>query len=453
MVKWLKFFFGSFFDDRQAKLAPMRRYLNCLLAFLLGFALMYFGLTIGYLQTFDHHYSNSSAINNVVENLFETDVDGAPISVRIDGIKATSGAGGELDNSAVVNTFDDPSAAEKFKLGEYNVILDTRPLKTTYDDFTAYCVKGDERISYEKYRDELTESERGDYKFAIEYSGKKLEFTPEKLDGYAAYLDLTGDETSAEYDADIFKAYGELEDRRDELGAGEYENALYELYVKAYYPDISKIERYGNAPTLRTYYVSNILATDKAGYYFAVFDDSLFGRFVTDGGIDVSFNGCYRGLDGFIVSSGNAGEFVTRAFSAMSGSWMSVYFINMLQLFPFTLIAWLVCALLVFIVCKLSKDDYGSAFGDALRIVGSFLFISFVLTFLGAIILGFTVSRDLAYGLTVYIFCGVLLLRTIILVVVEGIKHAIAKRKAAEEGETGETDGEDVFPQYPDSED
>ena len=444
MVKWLKFFFGSFFDDRQAKLAPTRRYLNCLLAFLLGFALMYFGLTIGYLQTFGHHYSNSSAIKNVVANLFDTDVDGAPISIKIDGIKASA--------DAVVNTYDDPAAAEKFVVGGYNVILDTRPLKTTYDDFNAYCAKGDERISYEKYRTELTESERSEYKFTVEYSGKKLEFTPEKLDGYAAYLDLTGDETSAEYNADVFKAYGELKDRRDELGAGEYENALYELYVKAYYPDISKTERYGNAPTLRTYYVSNILATDKAGHYFAVFDDSIYGRFVTDGGIDVPFNGCYRGLDGFTVSSGNADEFVTRAFSAMSGSWMSIYFLNMMQVFPFTLIAWLVCALIVFIVCKLSKDDYGSSIGDALRIVGSFLLISFVLTFLGAIILGFTVSRDLAYGFTIYIFCGVLLLRTIILVTVEGIKHAIAKRKAAEAGtdEIDETD--DVFPQYPDSE-
>ena len=231
MVNWLKFFFLSFFSDRYAKEAAERRMLNALACVLIALVLLFGGLLTGYVSSFGKHYAAATDFREFAYSVFASDGNGVEFSI----------GGNKMSANKQVEKLTDGDG--------YALIIDTRPVRTTYDDFIAFCTdKSGARIDYAAWL-ALDEEQRKNYAFGIEYSGKAIDVAA-RAESYEQYFDT---ESASE------QAKAEFAQLKEQVNSNkitqvEYNNLLYELYVKRYYPSMSNFERYGNAPTVRTYY-------------------------------------------------------------------------------------------------------------------------------------------------------------------------------------------------------
>lgn len=438
MKDWLKFTFGSFFLNKYAMQGAWRRALNALLGFVILLVLMYTGVLVGYNSSFDTHYNNGTAFKAAVHRIF----DEYGITVKPDGGNTvSSGANGELDNLTIINTFDEPDI-------DCDILLDTRPIATTFAEISVKAKTADgKEVPAEEYA-EKTVAERKEYTLELDYAGNSLDLTQEKfIADITAFLDRTSDEADALYDAGVAEKYAALKAKRAEASEEEFDtdayNAeLYPLYFNAYYPALAGSDRYAAAPSMRSCYVTKIFDTEKAEYYVAVFDDLLVGRFVTDGGIAVVFSGYYTDMSSGEYTSDNADAFVLDAFSGGSGVNASMYLINMLQITPILLAVPLVIALVLFVLARLLKTEFGRGYGAALKIIFSFMLVTAVITFLGAIILAFTTPRGTAFTSTIIVYAVVLLTRTAVLAIPQ--MYADRKKAAAESEDEEQASEADV---------
>lgn len=401
MTAWIKFFFGGFFVNKFAIDGVHRSVWNAVFAAVICLALIYFGLYAGYSVSFGHHVNNCTPLVDIVGRVFDGN-----IVIEIDRGKAVSGISGKLDNSFVVNTYSVTADKAKYSVDDYNLIVDTRPRATTYDDFTVVCaskIDGDE-ISYKQYK-ELSDSAKGNYAVRIIYSGNALGLNDERLQEYKSYLDKCSDETDSHYDNTIASEYTAL--------ASDDSNGLYELYIKAYCPEAYGTDKYGVVPTVRSFYVDNFLSDKDDDKYLAIFDDSVVGNFVTDKRIPVSFGGYYIKLDGLTADTKESGiNFIVRAVKSASGVDLNIYLINLLRIIPVFIIVPFVLALAIWAIDKAVKSESFLYLGETIKTVFSFMLISGVITFAAEILFSFVLSRDTVYSLSIAIFSAIMLVRS-----------------------------------------
>ena len=427
--------------DKHAKEAAERRMLNALLSILCALVLLFGGLMTGYVSSFGKHYENATEFRDFAYSVFAADGDGR-IEFSVENKKMTA--------SKTVDSFADG----EYKSDEYALIVDTRPMRTTYDDFSAFCTdKTDKnvKIDYADWR-KLDEEQKKNYTFGMEYSGVAIDVAARK-DEYTEFL--VSDETDDAAKEQLQKLNVRVES--GEIDEARYCEELYELYVKNYYPSLSAYEKFGNAPTLRTYY-ENIVDKEKPKSYLIVFENQLAAAFVNSNGVAVQIDGTYSEANGIAVDnaapSAQARASVDRLMRAVFDSSTAmnayVYVINLFTSLPWILIAFVMCAAAVAVTFWLTRAERSVAFhgkksigiGGACKIVGMFMFWSGALTFAAAAVMSQFISRSAVYSYSILCLSMIVAARSVAFCIAEGVRAHIKKKRGDDGGEFGaELDG------------
>lgn len=412
MKAWLKFFFGGFFIDRFGKEAGDRRFLNGILGFILAYLVITAVLIAGYAASFSVHYRGAEDFRG-------------ELYARLGGETKLSVKDGKL--------YSEPKLEEFGADGGIHIILDTRPSKTTFDDFTLFFVKGDEKISYESYL-ALPENARADYKMSLERSGRAIVFTDELIAGYEEFI-ISGEH------ADSLDRISHLKTE----DYGEYCSLLYCLYVQLYYPpEVAKLDTYAAAPTVKSYYLSYFYANAEAdGQFVILMDDLVIANFRSQKGVWVTYVGNYGGMsDGDITGEKGIDGLMSDTFYSVSGTNALMYFVNVARYLPIAAAFVLVFALLLFLTIKfVFKGSTG--FFVSLKMVCAYQLMSAVLASIVGFILAFVLARTQTYLFTLIVYAAALFLRTAVFAVFEGLR--LKKERADAEADAdgdGAADGE-----------
>lgn len=430
MKDWLKFFFLGFFNDKLAEEGAKRSGFNTLLSFVLAFLLLCGGLTAGYSASFSGHYSDAELFRSFLYSAFAGEDGSGRISAEVENGRLTATFG---DGRTHVNGFTEEDGFEG-----YTLVVDTRPASTTFDDFSVVCKDAEGRtIGYEDYRI-LSEEDKKKGSFKIEYSGKTLDVM-QKQGEYTAFLDRVSEEGSEDYNEEIAKAYASC--KAEEMGTLEYANAVYTLFVRAYYPSLKAIETYGDAPTVKTYYMEKSMSADVENY-IVLLDDLAVCSFVTPKGIRVDFGGYYSDSADFVISADgltaeqireNVDSFVTRLFKDSGGLNFFIYVVNVFKVILLLAVVMLVFSLLMFLAGRLAKTGWG--YFGSFKIMGAFLTVDAVVSFITAFTLSFFVPRQSVYAITEAVFIGLLIGRTVLFAVAEIIRKLREKPEEKHESE------------------
>ncbi len=429
MISWLKFYFLGFFHDGYGKQAEARSALNLALSLALAFLFLCSGITAGYAASFGTHYKNAEGFRSFLYDSFAAD------NAQSIGLSLTDGKlSAQIDGAESVNTFKNTDQTDT---DGYRLIVDTRPAQTTFDDFVLTCKNANgEEISYEDYR-KLPEQDKRNSTVTITYTGNALDVSA-KHSQYIAYLDKISIEADAEYNADAARAYGEL---KHKLGSGEisqadYQNEIYILFAKSYYPSYSQIEIYGGAPTLRTYYMQAKFTANKEKYLILL-DDVCVCAFKTDKGVRVDFGSYFNGTANKTITGAgltaeemraNIDGFITSCFKSGAGVSFLVHVMNIGKLIPLLIVLLLILSLVLFGLGKALKLDCGSKFLGSVKRIGGYLFYSALATFIAQLIFSFVFSRNTVFLITQIAFASILVVRTVALIIAE----AVRKNKSAQ---------------------
>ena len=407
MISWLKYFGLSFFSDRIAKESVKRSMLNFVLGFVLTLVFTFCGVLAANTLPFGVHYKNASQYREFLRGSFDK------VNVTVQGGEAVAGE--------VVCSLPEEG---------YKLVIDTRP-PTALDDFEAYCtaIDGGAEITYESYLS-LSEEERGKYEFQIRYTPNELVLTEELTGKHEEYLKMVTDE-------DLSARFKALVEKKGETPAKEYAEAVYLLYLKAYYPQLDKFVR-NSAPLLRNYYYLNYLNKKDFSDYLFVFSDALIGNFRTDGGKVISFYGVYGGTDG-IVNGDGADEFVKKSFDNALPMMANVYAMNILRLLPFIALIPLMLALAMWGVMYAIKADVKlRRITTCIKIEGCYLAFSSLVSALAMFVFGYLVSGSVLNFLPLVLLSLVMLARTTVYAVKEVVAAYKSKRKTPHETEEDE---------------
>lgn len=415
-VDWLKYFFGSFFAHRYAAESEERGFGGVLLGLLLAMAMIFAGLFGGSVASFPSYYGKSEEYTAFLYNAFTDGADRLNIEVK-DGAAYAGLFGGELTDGFVVNTFENEADRQKYSVNGYDLIIDTRNSKTNYNDFKCEHKKGDITLSHEEYLT-LPEADKKGYVVYMDYTPNALVLDAEKVAGYVQWL-LTKGNAEAKKECEALLTDG--------VAPESNYNAVYELYFKHYYPELTRAESYGKAPTMRTYYLNTYMQAGadgklKSEKYLIVLSDIAFTYFYSNDGYlrgissflsslgDVSLTSSQSGeaaraeVDGFFVSFNNA-----------SAGMLSVnYLINLLMILLYSSIAWVVIALIGCGVGVMSKCPVVKSFINNLKSSGSFFLISGLLAFAFDFGMSFAFTGAQVYYYGLLFFIGVLGLRSLL---------------------------------------
>lgn len=432
MKGWLKYTFLGFFSDKIVKGGASRSYGNVLLAFVMALVFTFLGLFAADMAPFSSLYARADDFKNTAYRVFSDGVTGVTVSVEKGKLSAVLNADPSAEGK-LIDTVANPDDAAAYSVNGYRVVVDLRPADSTFDDFRAVCVKSDgTEISYETYLSLPSELKK-QYTFTAVYTGEELQLTQEKAEGYEAYLEGKSDPNASGYDKDVASGYTDLKTKRDDMTAEEYYCGLYELYCKAYYPDLSAYEKDGGAPKIRNYYYYNYAESGKFGKFLFVFDDALVGAFPCNG-TPYLFYGFYNNLNGVTLSGGKSAvdSFIVRSFNATSSFCAMNRFMTVMSFMPFIAIIFIALALLFFCLRKLLKTGAGLSFGESLKIVGAFVAYSSLISALITLILGFVAPGLSLTAYSLLAFAAVLALRSGIYLVREYIAANRARAEAAE---------------------
>lgn len=400
MKKWLKFIGLSFFSDKISKEALKRGYLNFILGMLFALVFLFCGVLAADQLPFSAHYNNSSEFSAFVRKA----VTNKSLNLEVNSRK--------IKSSSICDSFANGADSEEYGLNGYNLVVDTRPADA-FDAFEAYYLSNDgkeQKITTEEYAT-LSDVAKRNFDFKIRYTSDELILTDELHAVHEKFLTDINSES-----------FSELQKNKSSLSQEEYKRQTYNLYVKAYYPDLSAYESTGSAPLLRNYYYHTYINGGAEKYLF-IFDDSCVGSFETDTGLKVTFYGFYKNFsDGATFTTDkDADAFIKSAFSATASLSVYVYLMNTLRLLPFIVLMPVVLALIAYCVLRLMKSDAVKSFGGGIKIIGSYLLfgslISAVLTF----ICGYFVPRNSLMIAAILILFITLLLRTVIFLAVEAV--------------------------------
>ena len=420
MLEWLKFFGLSFFSDKIAKEARVRGVLNCVLGFVLALVFIYCGVLAANTVPFYTHYGNSAKFKSVVSTVL--DKTQPSVDKKI------------IRTDTRIDTFVSQADADEFGKNGYNVVVDTRP-STAYDDFIAYCANKDgNEISYEDYL-ALTKDEQKGYEFKIKYTPNELTLTDEHITKFEEYLGGCDSE-------DVQKDYKAIADKKGTLSPSDYNGKLYTLYVKTYYPDISKIEAAGDVPMLRSYYYKNYLNKNDIRKSLFIFSDVALGFFDTDGGLSVNFYGYYNDLPSGKLDSKSADLFVKSVFSSSLSVSANVYLMNTVKFIPIIAFVPVILALIVKLVMMKLKDNKYKKYTVCLKMQFSYFTFAALFTAIILFVCSFFVSNATVNILPLIIFALIMTARTAVYVVTQTL--AAKNQTKAPDGGTPQEQAEQI---------
>ena len=438
MKKWIKFFGLSFFSHNRSKEGIKRGYTNVFLGFVLALVFLWGAFILGDMLPFGVHYNRSPKFKETVHSVFANkDADKRIYAEIENGDLKMKKQGGEFTPGLLINTFESEEDRKSYSLNGYNVVVDSRPAGTLAE-IEPYCLSNDGNNTVISYEDYLTvnEAQRYNFDFKLRYTGKPLELSDEKVEGYKAYLIGLGGDNKAETE----KLAGELSEGK--ITKDEYERAIYELYFEAYYPKIDEYEKSSKVPLLRNYYYHEYISKGIKNYLF-IFNDYLTGSFETKGGVDVTFYGFYSNMEnGVLISEAaeganvSADSFIKNSFKANRLINSYSYMLNIFSLLPFIALMLMVATLLSYSILKLCGVESISSLGAMIRIVGSFSWFSAAVSAVCTVITMFFVKRSVIGVLPLILFFLVLVTRSVIFTLQEKKLY----QKQLEKQETEQTE-------------
>ena len=440
MKKWINFFCLSFFSDKMSKEAARRGYSNVFLGLLLTFALLWCGFVCGEMLPFSAHYNRSPDFQSTVHAVLANPDISKRISIEIvDGRLQMQREDIEDGEGLLINTIENDRDKQTYSVGGYNVVVDSRPAESLAE-VVAYCVSNDGKNTEISYQDYLTLSEvaRLNFDFKLMYTGNELKLSDEVVENHLSYLNTLEGENQSKA-----QAYGqELADGK--ITKNEYNLAIYKLYFINYYPDITEYESESEVPLLRNYYYHEYLKNSEGKYLF-IFDDYIAASFETVSGIKTSFYGFYNSLEnGNLIAENTeqamaekqADEFIKDSFAAMAPLSMYAYAMNVFSLIPFIALMPMVVALLAYSILKLKESEIMLSFGAMFKIVGSYLWISAVISAALTIAISFFASQSVLTALPLLLMFVALAVRAMLYVINEARLH----QKQTEESDIGQTE-------------
>lgn len=418
MIEWVKIYFLSFFSDRLAEKSAKYGFASVFLSIVLSFVFFMFGFMAADVVPFSTHYDNAGQYQEFVHNAFSD----PELRVEIKG--------GLAECATIVNTHTNESNQEKYAKNGYDFIVDTRKSDTLIE-FTQVAVKGDGEIAYEEYLG-LSEKDREGYTVETRYTDTVLEITDEKVEKYEGFLEEISKEGTDRYNAQAATAYRELKEKN--LTGEEYGREAYYLYVKYYFSNIEFVLMSAQAPVLCDYYYLNYILGDYANYLY-LFDDICVGSFLTDADIPAAFAGYYEGCAEGVLDETSADEFVKDVFYNSVSYSMSSYFASTMQMAPGYILAPVLVGLILFLICKAAKKQFGQKFVDCYKTVNSFAWVSALLTGLTTFLLAFFVFSRLLYLYMPLIFTLILVLRTAVFFIANSVRENVAQEEQEEESD------------------
>lgn len=411
MKKWLKFIGLSFFSDKISKEALKRGYLNLVLGMIFALVFLFCGVLAADLLPFSAFYNKSDEFSGFVRNA----VTSESLNIQINSQKVTS--------LSIADTFLNEADAEKYAVNGYGLVVDTRPADA-FDDFEAYYLSNDgkeQKITLEEY-ETLSDVAKRNFDFKIRYTPEELVLDDVLTAKHEEYLSGVNNES-----------FAELQKKQSELPREEYRRQVYNLYVKAYYPDLSAYESTGGAPLLRNYYYHTYVDGGAEKYLF-IFDDSCVGSFETDAGTKITFYGFYKNFaDGTTFSTDKQADgFIKNSFMATASLSVYVYLMNTVRILPVIILMPLVAALIAYCVLRIIKSELGKSLGGCVRITGSYLLVGSLLTAIITFICGYFVPRSSLMIAAILIFFIILLLRTAVFLITEGLTVSKTVKSAEE---------------------
>ena len=399
MKKWLRFFCLGFFSDRISREGAKRGYANFLLALILALLFLWAGYVGGDMLPMMAHYKNSPDLISTVDIVF------ANIDAKVKDGVLLAGKGGEYTVGLLVNTLVNDADRQKYSACGYDVVVDTRPADALAE-FEAYYLSNDGqnlKISYEEYLS-LGAVAKMNFDFHLDYTGNELKLTDEMVLGYLEYLTGIGKEVNF--------ALGEMTTE-------EYNRAVYELYFESYYPEITSYESTSKVPLLRNYYYHNYISQGLTKYLF-IFDDYMTVSFETNGVISHSFYGFFNNMDdGAVLREGSTDGFIKEAIRSIAPLTVYAYAMNIFSLIPFIALMPLVVTLLAYSILKLSGIESIKSFGAMFKILGSYVWMSGVISALLTMILSFFLQPNIVSTLPLVLFFVTLAVRSVIFAVRE----------------------------------
>lgn len=411
---WLQYLFGGFFSNKIVIKNVGRSFVNAGFSLILAVVILFFGLYLGHVAAFPYHLGKSEgyvqAIQEAVDNGLVLEVE--------DGVATAN---------IVINTIDNETDATEYRRNGVELIVDTRAIDTMYVHLDIQATNEDQNITYEAYLD-LSDSEKSDYSLEVNLTSDVIDLGLFK-DTAEAFLDLVTNAQNPDFNSDIAQEYNALKLDTD-LSPEAYAKQLYVVYAKAYYPDLSEYSL-PVTPTLHHYYSS--LITDEIEY-LTIYGDMCAGSFVRED-ITVYLNGYYTDISDFSSQTESMQSFLIASFRSARGVTAFIYVINLLQMYPYVLIVWIVMTIVAFIVAKLFRHkSLGDIFGD-LTIIGVFLLMTSIISSLIGFISSFFLSREIAYMLATLSMYVVLVVRTILLLIPEMINQVRRNRLVSADSE------------------
>jgi len=416
MAEWLKVYFLSFFNDRLAAKSAKYGFASVFLTIVFSFVFFMFGFMAADVVPFSTHYDNAGQYKEFVHNAFSD--NGLRVEIK-DGL---------AECETIVNTHADEGDRKKYALNGYDLIVDTRKSDALIE-FSQVAVKGNAEISYEEYL-KLTDKEKEGYGIETRYTDNVLEITAEKVVTYESFLDEISEEGKDSYNTEAAAAYKELKEKN--LTGDEYGKEIYYLYVKYYFSNVKSVLMGAKAPVLSDYYYLNFILGDHANYLYLL-DDICTGSFKTDTGIPAAFAGYYKGCASGVLDEASADAFVKDVYYNSVSYSASSYFTSAIQMAPGYILIPVLVGLILFLICKAAKKQFGQKFVDCYKTVNSFALVSALLTGLATFILAFFVFARKLYLFMPLIFALILILRCAVFYFTRS-----AEEKAAQEYETEE---------------
>lgn len=427
----IKYFFLSFFSNSIASESKSRSLWHGLLSFLLGVLLLFGGLTAGNAASFPSLYKQSGEFREFLYSATDN-----AITLEMKDGKAMATISGKKD--VAIDTFTNELDATKYAKNGYNLIIDTRDEATTYNDFTLIYILNGKEYSAEDWHN-ISDSEKKNYSVKVNYSSTALTLTEENTSRYVSWI--LGEECTNNSAKESCRA---LLDDTGKLPKENY-NAAYELYVSTYCSDLSKIERYGKAPTMRSYYMNTYLATDADGNlkhdnFVVILQNIYFCYFTTDSGTSVNTTGYFKDVADISVRSH---ETVDKLFLSMHNASAKIdfvnYFLYLVRVAMLAMITWLATALLISICGWIGKCQLLKEYGLAFKSYSTFWLFSGVVAALSAFAGSFFLSKTACFWVSAGIFIGFTLIRVIEQNVYVFIKYKRTLHKEEKENENLES--------------
>lgn len=415
MAEWLKIYFLSFFNDRLAAKSAKYGFVSVFLTIVLSFVFFMFGFMAADVVPFSTHYDNAGQYKKFVHNAFSDS------ELRVEIIDGLA----KCDKT--VNTHTNESDKEKYATNGYHLIVDTRKSDTLIE-FSQVAVKGDDEISYEEFLN-LTDKEKEGYNIETRYTDKVLEITVDKVVTYESYLEGISEE-GTNYNSEAATAYKDLKEKN--LTGDEYGKEIYYLYVKYYFSNVQSVLMSAKAPVLSDYYYLNFILGDNANYLYLL-DDICIGSFSTETDIPAAFAGYYKGCASGVLDETLADAFVKDVYYNSVSYSMSSYFTSAIQMAPGYILIPIFVGLILFLICKAAKKQFGQKFVDCYKTVNSFALVSALFTGFTTFILAFFVFARKLYLFMPLIFALILILRCAVFYITRSAKESAEQEEQPEE--------------------